>query len=86
MALKVFLPAEDIVILSFLFRLRSYLDCFLDLYSDMIGTIAGAFGKSGKFKVFFPGGTGYTNEELVNKTITLPMKRYIFDKSKKIQQ
>lgn len=50
------------------------------------GTIAGTFGKSGKFKVFFPGGTSYSNEELVNMTITLPMKRFVFDKSKKIQQ
>jgi hypothetical protein len=45
-----------------------------------------AFGKSGKFKVFFPGGTGYTNEELVNQVIKFPMKRYIFDKTKKIIQ
>lgn len=50
--------------------------------NNAVGRIESAFGKSGKFKVYFPdGGQTDTDGELV-----LSFKKYIFDKQKKIVQ
>lgn len=52
----------------------------------MTGRIEGSFGKSGKFKVYFQGGFGYTQDEIVNQILTFPIKRYIYDKKKTLRQ
>lgn len=46
------------------------------------GKISGTFGKSGKFKVDFK----EPQEDLAGKTITFPVKRYVFDKNKQLRQ
>jgi selenocysteine-specific elongation factor len=46
-----------------------------------VGTIEGGFGKSGKFKVNFPGGI-VASADGDPVTITLTFKRYIHDGNK----
>jgi len=78
------------VICKELFKKETDMTLFVNLFvylpNEKRGTITGSFGKSGKFKVFFPGGSGYSNEELLKQQLTFPIKRYIWDKSKKMSQ
>ena len=46
-----------------------------------IGTIEGSFGKSGKFKVQFPGGVSLPASG--STAIQLTFKKFIFDKDKR---
>lgn len=46
------------------------------------GKIAGAFGKSGKFKVDF----SEPQKDLAGQTIKFPVKRYVFDKTRQLRQ
>ena len=48
-----------------------------------VGTIQGSFGKSGKYKISFPGGIP---ADAANRKITMEFKRYMYDKSKKMIQ
>lgn len=46
-----------------------------------VGTIEGSFGKSGKFKVQFPG--GLSPPAVGDNSIQLTFKKFIFDKDKR---
>ena len=46
-----------------------------------VGMIEGSFGKSGKFKVQFPG--GLSPPAAGNNSIQLTFKKFIFDKDKR---
>ena len=46
-----------------------------------VGTIEGSFGKSGKFKVQFPG--GLSSPAVGDNSIQLTFKKFIFDKDKR---
>jgi len=58
------------------------------LPTGAVGTITGTFGKSGKFKVHFPSGFGYpdTKNGPLNEKLSFVIKRYVFDKDKKLRQ
>ena len=46
-----------------------------------VGTIEGSFGKSGKFKVQFPG--GLSPPAAGDNSIQLTFKKFVFDKDKR---
>lgn len=48
-----------------------------------VGTIEGGFGKSGKYKVYFPGGVAPQGEGIESIKLFLRFKRYVFDKEGK---
>ena len=54
------------------------------------GRIQGSFGKSGKYKVYFPDGVATRDAEgeqgLAAARLTMRFRRYVFDKGKKMVQ
>ena len=70
-----------------LFKKETNMNLFVGLNvirstNNAVGRIEGSFGKSGKFKVYFPaGGQSGTDGELI-----LKFKKYVYDRSKKITQ
>ena len=47
------------------------------------GRIEGGFGKSGKFRVFFPGGVAAQVPGGAATRVTLTFKRFLFDSNKR---
>jgi len=80
---------KDTLIAKNLFRKETNMNLFTNMKVTLpngnTGTTVSSFGKSGKFKVLFPSGFGYPEDNLLTQNISFVIKRYIFDKEKILQ-
>jgi len=81
--------SKDTLIAKNLFRKETNMNLFTNmkvtLPNGAVGMISSSFGKTGKFKVYFPNGFGIDENSLLEQKLSFVIKRYIFDKEKIIQ-